>query len=114
MLLDHQTKPDLPRFFEVVLPVALASATPVEKRCRVEIAHERQWVIDFARGRVDAGTGGETVDARIRATAPDFIALLAGQLDGPRAIAEGRLVIEGDLEVVSHLAALLEAAGTAR
>ncbi|MEO1482870.1 MAG: SCP2 sterol-binding domain-containing protein [Myxococcota bacterium] len=109
MLLDHQTQPDLKRFFEVVLPAVLANAPPVKGRCLVEVFSGPSWLIDFAAGQVTVGGGPS--DARIRASAEDFAALLTGALDGSKAVAEERLLVEGDEVVVMHLAELMEQAG---
>lgn len=66
-----------------------------------------RFTLDLAQGRVEPQLSA-TADAKLEVPAADFVRLLEGKLDVPRAVAEGRLVYSGQLGALASLVALFD------
>ena len=82
---------------------AVADSLPSDVAIFIEITGEDggKWTILRDRHEIQVIEGlREPVDSRLRCSADDFRALMAGTLDGRRAFLEGRIALEGDAGLI--------------
>lgn len=110
----HQKKaPQVATFFREHCAQYFRHAMPARGTAPYRVAFDisgaagGRFTLDLSRGLVEPQLSA-TADAKLEVPAADFVHLLEGKLDVPRAVAEGRLVYTGQLGALTSLVALFD------